>query len=128
MRVDVETAKMTLKRPPIILLVLLILTGITTLVLRLVEATSTGFIYKLSALAQSHKLYGLNPNWDWAKQGGGKFHYFIMAVFSTLSGFGCLVFRIFPNWSKQAKLWTHAVCLTLGTRAEIRNLAYFVDY
>ena len=70
----------------------------------------------------------LYPNWDWAKQGGGKFHYFIMAVFSTLSGFGCLVFRIFPNWSKQAKLWTHAVCLTLGTRAEIRNLEYFVDY
>ena len=67
-----------------------------------------------SALAQSHKLYGLNPDWEWAKQGGGKFHYFIMAVFSTLSGFGCLVFRIFPNWSKRAKLWTHAICLTLG--------------
>ena len=45
-----------------------------------------------------------------------------MAVFSTLSGFGCLVFRVFPNWSKQAKLWTHAVCLTLGKRVNIQNL------
>ena len=37
-----------------------------------------------------------------------------MTIFSTFTGFGCAVFRLFPTWSKTAKLWVHAVMLTVG--------------
>ena len=50
----------------------------------------------------------------WGGEGGGKLHYFVMAIFSTFAGFGCLVFRLFPSMSKKGKLWLHAISLTIA--------------
>ena len=46
-----------------------------------------------------------------------------MTIFSVFTGFGCLVFRIFPTMSKQMKLWLHSICIIIGFIAGTAGIA-----
>merc|ERR1711937_1052828 len=70
-----------------------------------------------------HSEYGIRPDLKWAGGGDGKWHYILTTIFSVFTGFGCLVFRIFPHMSKQMKLWLHSICIIIGFIAGTAGIA-----